>query len=512
MNNEYQQTNSEKNNHNNEDPMFKTKLVELLEISRYYYSLGIDKHTLSDREYDYYLNMLRNMDPQHELLHRTWSEDPIPYKTLKKYNMEVFKEEQPLQGFEVPQAMKQRYMDNKDSIENHFATTPSLSIEIVREEDELVKFLNTLPLPVKLHCSIKADGWNFEATYVDGLFTRCVTRGRTGEPKDITGIMQYCLPKKVEHGESYIIKMNGEITLHESKLPYLREKYNKPFKTARNSVSSFLNGLIEQEDLKLLKIVLFKVKHDNLTTLTEEFNWLKENGFEIVPFFIMEYDGTNYDLFKINFEQFSSMKNSLPYPSDGLVVGVDDNKLFYQLPSGSPKYYGGNRAVKIGVWDSGIYTGRLKGVIWSLGKYTITPIAIIEPTKMVTGAVATRVSLENINYMITHNVKPNSLIDFEYVGDSRINFIRCREDSEEESTTPITSTLSETEKSLATLREFMEIDKENPQEWDDEQIRSEIFNIPLGDIVEDVLNSHELENINEVIRKDLDTFSYGFEL
>ena len=166
---------------------------------------------------------------------------------------------------------------------------------------------------------------------------------------------------------------------------------------------------------------MFNVKSDEFTTLSEKLLWLKNQGFTTVPYESFTFNDIQ-DV-RVITERFEGYAKDIDYPSDGVVLSVEDVETFYSLHSGNPNFYGGNCAIKMGLWDSGVYQGYLRGVLWTIGKQTISPVGIIEPTKVDIGATVRRVPLQNLRYMTENGLAPNCQVKFEYVGDSRIHFL-----------------------------------------------------------------------------------------
>ena len=215
-------------------------IKDVLILSRFFYKWGQEELALSDKEYDEYWEYLKTVEPNHWLITQSWSDDKTPYDLINKYNIDVSFME--VRKYDIPDEILVIYNTHNQEIIDYFSDRPSKSIEIIRTDEQLNKFLGKVR-GQRLNMSLKVDGWNFEAVYVDGVFVNAQTRNRDGgEGIDITSVMYRILPRTIS--KLGIVKVNGEIALAEKHLPYLRNKYNKPFKMARASVSSFIRGLL----------------------------------------------------------------------------------------------------------------------------------------------------------------------------------------------------------------------------------------------------------------------------
>lgn len=408
--------------------MLSQERIENLILARYFYSYGLQYSDVSDTIYETDMTVLRETCPNHWLVTTHYSNDPVPYELLNKYNIPLL--ENKLTTFldeeELPEEIIKLREEYFNYYEGRFSDTSQKSIRLIQDYDTIYQSLEEFG-NCRMHLSIKADGQNFTAVYFRGNLIFGRTKGRTGNPFDITKVLRIILPPYLFVDEEVII-ISGELVCYKSSLPYLRSRYHQRFKNTRSAVTSLLHGGLDREDIfNHLKPLVFKVRSDELHTLTEEFIWAKEHGFNTPVHMTFDYNSWN-DLINA-FNYFFPLKEQLPYSSDGLVLAIDDNDVFY-AQGDTDHHYLGNLALKVGVWDPGYYVGIVIDIKWSYGEQVITPEAIIEPVRISTGNDVESIPLDNIRRMIEHDIRPGSEIYFKITSDTKISLVHEEEELE----------------------------------------------------------------------------------
>ena len=407
--------------------MLTAEQVEQLVLARYYYAYGVDY--MSDTLYEQGMNILREECPDHILLQRHWSKDPLPMNLLMKYNLPYVdsKLSDYLEELEIPEDVKKLQSEYLEFYASRYSDSSQKSIELIQDYETIYNRVEEMGVGTVLHASIKADGQNFTAVYFRGHLVFAKTKGRTGNPLDITKVMRIVMPKYMELNEEVVI-ISGELVCYKQSIPYLRDNYKQAFKSTRSAVSSLLRGGLNEEDIhKHLRPLVFKVRSENLHTLEEEFEWAKQKGFNTPAYVTFKYTSWN-DMVHL-FEYFSPFKEQLPYSSDGLVLAINDNETFYAQGETSHHYFG-NLALKVGVWNPGYYVGIVKEIKWSRGEETLSPEAVIEPVLVSHGSHVTSIPLTHVGRLVEHNILPGSEIYFKITGDSKITLVYREEELE----------------------------------------------------------------------------------
>lgn len=405
--------------------MLTTEQIDQLTLARYYYAYGVDY--MSDTLYEQGMNILRSECPDHILLTRHWSKDPLPMDLLIKYDLPYVdnRTSEYIEELELPEEIIKLQEEYLNFFEGRYTDSSQKSIELIQDYETIFNRLEEVGRGTVMHGSIKADGQNFTAVYFRGHLVLARTKGRTGNPMDITKVMRIVLPKYMELDEEVII-ISGELVCYKQSLPYLRQSYSQAFKSTRSAVSSLLRGGLNEEDIHgHLKPLVFKVRSEHLHSLEEEFEWAKSKGFNTPAYITFVYNSWD-DMVRV-FEYFTPFKEQLPYSSDGLVVAINDNETFYSQGE-TDHHYLGNLALKVGVWNPGYYVGIVRDIKWSWGEESLSPEAVIEPVLVSHGAHVTSIPLNHVGRMVEHNIIPGSEIYFKVTGDSKITLVHREEE------------------------------------------------------------------------------------
>ena len=217
--------------------------------------------------------------------------------------------------------------------------------------------------------SIKLDGAAISLQYVDGMLVQALTRGDGIEGQLITDKMfefGNLVPLQIPH--SGTVQITGEIVAP------------KHVENARNYAAGSLNLKdLDEFRTRAIQFFAYQVTPYVSVSWTKDMELLKRWGFQTV------IEG---ELDKI-------------YPSDGIVVRVNNNKLFEQMgytskhPRGA--YARKERAAHVET--------KLLGVEWNVGKTgKVTPTAILEPVK-IGDATVSRATLNNPGFIEALDLK-----------------------------------------------------------------------------------------------------------
>ena len=210
--------------------------------------------------------------------------------------------------------------------------------------------------------TIKLDGAAVSALYVDGNLTLGLTRGDGTRGQDITPHLSYLICNQLPTDKPpHILQVVGEVVA------------KKTIPNARNYAAGALNlKNVEEFKLREVEFIAYGLQPYLSSSYEEDINLLYKWGF---------YTVLNTDL--------------LEYPSDGLVVRIDNNKEFKKLGYTSHHPRG---AYALKDRKEGVVT-RLKHVIWNVGRSgVVSPVAILDPIN-IDGAEVSRATLHNIKYI-----------------------------------------------------------------------------------------------------------------
>ena len=269
---------------------------------------------------------------------------------------------------------------------------PMLSLSKTKSISELASFLGNQEGLI----SWKLDGLTIVLTYKDGKLSSGVTRGNgiigevvTENVKKFKNI-PLTIPYKgtlVVRGEAVIKysdfnKMNEELDDDSSQYKNPRNLCSGSVRqldskvTAKRNVNCIIFALIESEKK-------FKLK-------SEEFEWLKSLGFDIV-----EYHKVTSNNLEEQVLYFKNKINEYDIPSDGLVLLYNDIEYGKQLGT-TAKYPKNAIAFK---WQDETAETKLIDVDWLVSRTgLINPVAVFEPVEL-EGTIVSRASLHNVSIL-----------------------------------------------------------------------------------------------------------------
>lgn len=372
--------------------------VDALEnyIARLQDAAAMGKPEVSDAMYDHLVRLLRQLKPDSEVLRRNWEIEDNDYgeydKLLEKYGMR--------------------------------------SITTITSMDDLYKFRNLLKEignPVDLMGSIKLNGHAVRAVFHRGKLVSGSTRGRYKKGRDITRHLKIVLPNYIEAWKDIeLVEVRGEMLV---KIEIFEKYLKQSLKTPLSSVTSLIRDSATDNEIKLLDMVCYKVlmsddSNIKLPTLWDEFEHLKEVGFKVPPKAKVQGVGPNnldraVELLLRYFEGLMD-KGEVEYATDGVVVSINDNDLFYSLGLNGNSW-NANFALKMGrYWESNVYSSIIKEVIFVPGKMYLTPKAIIEPVTVPGGQTISTVPLYNVGVMERYGYVPGAIVYFRFGGEQGV--------------------------------------------------------------------------------------------
>lgn len=286
---------------------------------------------------------------------------------------------------------------------------PMLSLKKTYDPNELLKFVGDRAIIAQL----KIDGMSLELRYKNGYLVQAVSRGRGGELGfDITANALFV--KNVPHFiEDFTGEIRGEIVQtyedFESYKLWCDQNGEKTPSHPRNVAT----GTMQQKDplfvskrkLRFIAYILVGLE-ERFPTEEDVIFWLKEKGFEVPRCSL--YRNACVFTNKIN-EQLQTWLvkvKQAPYPCDGVVISFNDRKYKKELGN-TITHPNGSRAFK---WEDETADVKVLSIEWNTGRTgEVSPVGIIEETEL-SGAKINRVTLHNVGYVYSNNIKPGSVI------------------------------------------------------------------------------------------------------
>lgn len=242
--------------------------------------------------------------------------------------------------------------------------------------------------------SWKLDGLTVVITYENGIMTKTVTRGNgeVGEVITNNARMFVNLPltipykgKVVLRGEALIKykdfeKINEQITDPS-------EKYKNPRNLCSGSVRQLNNKITAERKVYVLIYSIIDCERDFILK-SEQFDWIKEQGFDVVG-----YDIVDMDTISNTVKKYSEQIIHNDFPSDGLVLSYDNIEYGESLGR-TAKFPRHSIAFK---WADETAETELLDIEWSASRTgLINPVAIFEPVEL-EGTTVARASVHNVS-------------------------------------------------------------------------------------------------------------------
>ena len=272
--------------------------------------------------------------------------------------------------------------------------SPMLSLDKTKSVEDLAEWLGDQ----KGLLSWKMDGLTIVLTYRGGELSKAVTRGNgeIGEVITPNARTFVNIPLRIAYqGE---LTLRGEAIIRYSDFTRINEeiedvdaKYKNPRNLCSGSVRQLNSRITAERSVRFEAFALVRADGvDFKNSRKEQFEWLKTQGFEVVPY--VEVDaGTIRDAVK----RFEEQVPENDIPSDGLVLLYDD--IAYGDSMGrTAKFPRNSIAFK---WQDEVRETTLSYIEWSASRTgLINPVAVFEPVEL-EGTTVSRASVHNISIM-----------------------------------------------------------------------------------------------------------------
>ena len=272
--------------------------------------------------------------------------------------------------------------------------SPMLSLDKTKSVEELADWLGDQ----KGLLSWKMDGLTIVLTYEGGELAKAVTRGNgeIGEVITPNARTFVNIPLKIAYTGQ--LTLRGEAIIRYSDFARINEeiedvdaRYKNPRNLCSGSVRQLNSQITAERSVRFEAFALVRADGvDFKNSRREQFEWLKAQGFEVVPYVEVEA-GTIRQTVK----QFEEQVPENDIPSDGLVLLYDD--IAYGESLGRTAKFPRNAiAFK---WQDEVRETTLSYIEWSASRTgLINPVAVFEPVEL-EGTTVSRASVHNISIM-----------------------------------------------------------------------------------------------------------------
>ena len=297
---------------------------------------------------------------------------------------------------------------------------PMLSLGNTYSLDELHEFIARIERetgPTDYVCELKFDGTAISLTYEHGRLVRAVTRGDGVQGDDVTANVRTVPLRLRGEGWPDHFEIRGEILMPYASFDRLnaeREANGEQlFANPRNAAA----GTLKQQSSAVvarrgLDCTLYQLAGDELpfTTHWESLEKAREWGFKVSDAARICRSAAEIDAF---IEHWDTARRELPFPTDGVVIKVNDFAVRRQLgfTAKAPKW-----AVAYKFKAEQALT-RLDSVSFQVGRTgAVTPVANLEPV-LLAGTTVRRATLHNAEQMAQLDIRPGDMVYVEKGGE-----------------------------------------------------------------------------------------------
>lgn len=310
--------------------------------------------------------------------------------------------------------------------------SPMMSLNDAFSEEEVKEWyarLGRIIKPQKIDasgyfCEIKMDGLAISLIYEKGKLAGAVTRGDGKVGEDITNNARTikAIPYQLRQASKYYdlaknksIEIRGEIYLPKKSFEALNAERAKKgealFANPRNAAA----GSVRQLDPKItasrkLSFMAYALIGIETKTHEEEHQIAKDLG---LPTNNYNQSAKRIDDVISIWHQWDKIRARLPYQIDGMVVNINDERLFreFGVVGKAPR---GAVALK---WPAEEVTTKLEDISVQVGRTgVLTPVAHLKPT-VVAGSTVSRATLHNMDELEKKDIRIGDTVVLRKAGD-----------------------------------------------------------------------------------------------
>ena len=275
---------------------------------------------------------------------------------------------------------------------NHTMTTGTLAK--CANAEELRDWAAKKNLKERYSLELKIDGSSMELQYVNGWFTKAITRGDGATGLDRTETLSLMnFPKFIDASFTGSIRAEMVIYNEDFKARFAHKNANP-----RNAVAGIINRKFEtltaseKEDLKFIHAICYDVMGKEFFTQTELMAWLEGEKFEVSPHITVE----GVDLLSKANELRENLRtrianDEIKFNCDGVVIKADN----IDRKDRQRKTPTRDVALKPELETA---VSEIVDIVWEMAGSTLSPVAIINPVQL-EGTTVSRASLSNLAKM-----------------------------------------------------------------------------------------------------------------
>lgn len=380
-----------------------------------------DKNTAKNR-----IEELRKTLTYHAKLYYVFDAPEISDFEYDRLYAELLKLEEEYPEFDSPDSPTKRVGGTPlDKFEKVVHTRRMDSLSDVFSYEELLDFVNKVrsAIPdVTFSVEPKIDGLSVSLIYEDGVLKIGATRGDGNVGEDVTQNIKTIFSIPVKLPEPLNLNVRGEVYMPREVFNRINAKREAEGKTLMANPRNAAAGSLRQLDPQIaasrgLDIFVFNFQDGSLyldgrapESHTETLNRTEALGFPTVQMRCVAHTG---DEIISHIEKINSMRDSLPYDIDGVVIKVDklsDREILGEgtnTPKWAVAYKFPPEEKETKLIDITIAVGRT-GVL--------TPTAILSPVRLA-GTTVSRATLHNLEFIRERDIMLGDTVVVRKAGD-----------------------------------------------------------------------------------------------
>jgi len=449
------------------------RVKELMRLIRYHRNLYYndpDNTEISDDEFDAYVDELRDLDDQNEVLYEVGA--PV---------------------------------DDDSAFEKGTHNIAMTSLDKVNTYEEMKRWVKARYV-TWLCVQEKLDGFSISADYENGVLKRVLTRGKGAEGEDITRNAVRMKGIKRRLPTNFTGSLRGEVLFVTKQFDAYNEKAAKTkgwrvYQNMRNGAAGLARRRTEGGQEYLLALFYEIEGSMDFRSHFEKMNYMRKRLGLWTPWFArVQLDG----LARVYKEYGDAKRDRLPYEIDGLVIKVDSADECETVEDTLQKSNRATANPKSQVaWKFEAETRVTKVVRvaadFGLGG-RVTPVAEVEPVK-IGGVTVTRASLHNWDMVADLNIREGGKVLLKRANDVIPQVVRMLDDQGTDATPP--TACPKCGGDLTVNGKFLECQNDDCPGVIAGKVRNwikklDIKHVGMTDVVEPLVAVHMLRNIADL--------------
>ncbi len=376
------------------------------------------------------IDRLRVAIEHHNYLYYIKNQPKISDDAFDKLFRQLVELEEKFPGYDSPVSpTKKLGASPVDELKKKKHQAPMLSLNAVREEQEVNEFINTIKKNTEqknpgFMAEPKLDGLSVEIVYRDGNMDYGATRGDGETGEDISNNLKTIaslplkLNKKNHTPPPAFLAVRGEVLMTKNGFQNLNkervEKGDQPFANPRNAASGLTRNLNPKKVAgKPLDIFFYDLltSDEEITDNQDELQKKIENwGLKINP---LNKKIQGFDAIKKYHHELEKERDNLDYELDGIVIKLNDLNAGKKLGTRqrSPRW------ALAWKFEPKKEVTTLRNIIVQVGRTGIlTPVALLDPVD-VGGVTVSRASLHNLDKVKREKVAAGDKVRIIRAGD-----------------------------------------------------------------------------------------------